>query len=75
MKYAFTERRRISYIQDLGLLLNKVYIGSVWFSFFLINFSENLAVQRIWLCEEFGCSKNLAVGENLSIITITCGER
>jgi hypothetical protein len=26
--------------------------GPVWFSFFLTNFSENLAVRRIWLCEE-----------------------
>jgi hypothetical protein len=24
----------------------------VWFSFFLTNFSENLAVRRIWLCRE-----------------------
>jgi hypothetical protein len=27
-------------------------LGSVWFSFFLTNFSENLAMGRIWLCTE-----------------------
>jgi hypothetical protein len=26
--------------------------GSVWLSFFLTNFFENLAVGRIWLCRE-----------------------
>jgi hypothetical protein len=28
------------------------YIVSVWFSFFLTSFSENLVVVRIWLCRE-----------------------
>jgi hypothetical protein len=27
-------------------------IGSVWFSFFLTSFSENLAMRRIWLWGE-----------------------
>jgi hypothetical protein len=27
-------------------------MGPVWFSFFLTNFSENLAVERIWLYRE-----------------------
>jgi hypothetical protein len=27
-------------------------LGSVWFSFFLPSFSENLVVGRIWLCRE-----------------------
>jgi hypothetical protein len=26
--------------------------GTVWFSFFLTSFSENLAEERIWLCRE-----------------------
>jgi hypothetical protein len=26
--------------------------GSVWFTFFLTSFSENLAMVRIWLCRE-----------------------
>jgi hypothetical protein len=28
------------------------HLGAVWFSFFLTSFSENLAVERIWLWEE-----------------------
>jgi hypothetical protein len=26
--------------------------GHVWFNFFLTSFSENLVVERIWLCRE-----------------------
>jgi hypothetical protein len=32
--------------------LKTLTIGHVWFSFFLTNFSENLAVGRIWLWKE-----------------------
>jgi hypothetical protein len=28
------------------------HFGSIWFSFFLTSFFENLAVERIWLWEE-----------------------
>jgi hypothetical protein len=35
-----------------GEVNNRGHNGSVWFSFFLTSFSENLAVGRIWLCRE-----------------------
>jgi hypothetical protein len=35
-----------------GLVILGVIYGHVWFNFFLTSFSENLAVERIWLCRE-----------------------
>jgi hypothetical protein len=37
---------------DPSLVLPENKLRPVWFSFFLTNFSENLAVGRIWLWEE-----------------------
>jgi hypothetical protein len=41
-------------VEDLGARRPEISqaVGPVWFSFFLTSFSENLAVERIWLCRE-----------------------